>query len=405
VLDPSTTARSRAWVEVRLDRLRENAAAAQRAIGATSGLVPMVKAEAYGLGMHAVVGALQDSPGEPTPWAFGVAAVAEGERLRAAGWDGRILVAAPAPAGEYQRAAEADLTLCLSDLDAVTGLARVADGAGRVLPFHLEIDTGMGRAGFDWRSAEHWGVQVAQAAGRSLRWEGTFTHFHSADEPELGPTDVQWQRFQDALRVLPRVDPPPLIHVANSGAILRRAGYGCDLARPGIFLYGGRAGPGTEPAPVVSVRARLVLVREMDPGATAGYGATYTATRREQWGTLAIGYGDGISRSLSTGGGQVLVRGRRVPVIGRISMDMITVDLSEVPDARAGDVATLIGEDRGGSITLDEIARWCGTISYEVLTRLSPRLPRVYGFAEPGEAAHVWYYPPFAAGGSLRNKQ
>jgi alanine racemase len=129
---------------------------------------------------------------------------------------------------------------------------------------------------------------------------------------------------------------------------------------------------------VVSLRARLVLAREVTEGSTVGYGATYRAARRERWGTVAIGYGDGVPRALAAGGGEVLVHGRRVPIIGRISMDMITIDLSDVPAAEPGDVVTLIGADGRDQITLDEVARRCGTISYEILTRFTPRLPRVY---------------------------
>jgi alanine racemase len=129
---------------------------------------------------------------------------------------------------------------------------------------------------------------------------------------------------------------------------------------------------------VVALRARLVLAKEVPAGASVGYGATYRARRPERWGTLAIGYGDGVPRSLAAGGGEVLIRGRRVPLIGRISMDMATIDLTDLPSALAGDVATLIGSDGSEEITLDEVARRCGTISYEILTGLRPRLPRLY---------------------------
>jgi alanine racemase len=171
---------------------------------------------------------------------------------------------------------------------------------------------------------------------------------------------------------------PRLLHSANSAAALRRGGYGGDLVRPGIFLYGGAAGPGTNPEPVAALRARVALVREVPEGSTCGYGATYRARRRERWGTLAIGYGDGLPRALSPAGGEALVRGRRVPLVGRISMDVAVVDLTGVPDARAGDVATLIGRDGAEEITVDEVAARVGTISYEILTGLTPRLPRVY---------------------------
>jgi len=338
----------------------------------------MVKAEAYGLGLEAVTRALSGFPTPADPWAFGVATVAEGEALRSGGWPGRILVFSPAPPGEYHRAAAAGLTLCLSEVDAVRRLADAAGSTRRSLAFHVEIDTGMGRAGFPWADAANWGPAIVEAAGPALRWEGTFTHFHSADEPDGAPTEHQWERFREALDRLPVLAPAPVVHVANSAATLRYGGFGCELARPGIYLYGGGAGPGAVPLPVVSLRARLVLVRDVPAGATVGYGATYRANAPQRWGTLAIGYGDGLPRALAPAGGTALVRGRRVPIIGRVSMDLTTVDLTDVPGAAAGDVATLIGEDGGERIELDEVARLCGTISYEILTRLGTRLPRIH---------------------------
>lgn len=380
--DPSTGSRSRAWAEVRLDRLRDNALAVQRAVGPGTRLVPMVKADAYGLGVGPVLRTLADLP--ERPWAFGVAAVAEGEDLRRRGWAGRILVTAPAPPGELPRAAAADLSLSLSDLSSLEQWARLARERGRALAFHVEVDTGMGRAGLPWAAAARWGPEVGRLAAGALRWEGCFTHFHSADEPDPAPTEEQRERFRAALRHLPAPQGERLVHVANSAASLRRHGFGCDLARPGIYLYGGSAGPGATPLPVVSVRARLALVKEVEAGATVGYGATYRAAGPERWGTLAIGYGDGVRRALADGGGEVLVHGRRVPIIGRVSMDMTTVDLTGVPEARAGDVATLVGADGDGEITLDEVAARSGTISYEILTGLTPRLPRIYLGGEHG---------------------
>ncbi len=384
MFDPSTGSRSRAWVEVRLDRLRDNARSVRRAVGPDARLVPMVKADAYGLGVGPVVRTLSEPPGAEGPWAFGVAAVAEGEDLRARGWQGRVLVTAPVPPGELSRAAEADLSLSLSDLPSLERWARLARERGRSLAFHLEVDTGMGRAGLPWADAPRWGPEAARLAD-GARWEGCFTHFHSADEPDLAATDEQWERFREAVRHLPP-NPERALHVANSAAAMRRGGFGCALVRPGIFLYGGAAGPKT-PLPVVSVRARLALVKEVDAGATVGYGATYRASGRERWGTLAIGYGDGVPRALAAGGGEVLVRGRRVPIIGRVSMDMSTVDLSALPEARPGDVATLVGRDGDAEITIDEVALRCGTISYEILTGLTPRLPRIYLPGEPGSAS------------------
>jgi alanine racemase len=212
-----------------------------------------------------------------------------------------------------------------------------------------------------------------------LEWEGCFTHFHSADEPEPEPTEAQQRLFLRALEQLPPGPARRVLHSTNSAGAVRHGGFGGDVVRPGIFLYGGSAGPGAVPEPVASLRARIALVREVEPGTTCGYGATYTASGRERWGTLSIGYGDGLPRRLSPAGGEALVRGHRVPIIGRISMDVTVVNLTRLPEpVEAGEVATLIGEDGGDRITVDEVAARVGTISYEILTGLGSRLPRVY---------------------------
>jgi len=341
----------------------------------------MVKADAYGLGLRTVAEALRHELAPRGPWAFGVAAVSEGEALRAAGWTGRVLVLSPAPPDELARAAHAGLTVAVSDLDSLRRWASLAVGTGRRLPFHLEVDTGMGRAGFPWSDAAEWGGEAARIASDALLWEGCFTHFHSADEPDLAATDLQWERFRHALSLLPEPaegDPRRVVHTSNSAAALRRAGYGCDLVRPGIFLYGGAAGADEKPEPVASVRARISLVRGVPAGTTCGYGATYTASGPEVWGTAAIGYGDGLRRALGASGGEAIVRGTRVPIVGRISMDVSVLNLSRVPGVRAGDAATFIGRDGAEEIPVDEVADRCGTISYEILTGLTQRLPRVY---------------------------
>lgn len=361
--------------------LRRNLRRVKNAAGPVAAVVPMLKANAYGLGVAQVLRMVRAELAPDELFAIGVATVAEGEELRALGWTGRVVVFAPAPPDELPRAARAHLTPALSDLDAVRRWAAAARDAGRRLAFHAEVDTGMGRAGFPFADAAAWGAAVQAETADLLEWEGCFTHFHSADEPELGPTDEQHRRFLEALAALPAPRDGSVrrvIHSANSAAALRSHGYGGDVVRPGIFLYGGSAGPDAVPEPVASVRARIALVRDVPAGWTCGYGATYTARRPERWGTLAIGYGDGLPRALSPAGGEALVHGRRVPIIGRISMDMTVVDLTEVPGARSGDAATLIGRDGGEEITVDQVAAKCGTISYEILTGLGARLPRLY---------------------------
>jgi alanine racemase len=238
--------------------------------------------------------------------------------------------------------------------------------AGRwTLPFHLEIDTGMARAGIRWDEPER------LAAVTSPQLEGAFTHFHSADV-EAGSVGEQWTRFQQALPCLGRR--PSLTHAGNSAGIwwLREQ---LDLVRPGVFLYGGQAGSGAPaPQPVVAVRARVVSTRRLRAGESVSYGATWRAERATGIATLGIGYADGMPRS-AQGRAQVLLHGRRCPVVGRVTMDMLMV---EAEHAAPGDVGTLVGSDGNAAITLDEFAGWAGTNSYDILTGLGSRLPREF---------------------------
>lgn len=185
---------------------------------------------------------------------------------------------------------------------------------------------------------------------------------------------------RDALAQLP-VDPTSLmVHASNSAAAMRFPDFAADAVRPGIYLYGGNPAPGVggfaPPRAVATVRARIVLIRDVAPGSTVGYGATHVAREWERWGTVAIGYGDGIPRRLGNRG-SAIVAGRLVPLIGRTSMDMTVVDLTRVPEAAVGDAVTLIGSDGDATIALDDVAAQAETISYEILTGLRPRLPRV----------------------------
>lgn len=364
---------SRAWVEVDLAALQHNFRAVRDAIGTRPAIIPMVKADAYGLGMQRVVRALD--PLEP--WGYGVATADEGVALRQAGVRRPIVVFGPTPPQGVASAAAARLTLSISDIASLERWVAAAGDDG--LDFHVEIDTGMGRAGFDWRELSQWAPRVRDLARQNVRWTGVFTHFHGADSADRTATKAQWARFQDAVAQLPISREDLLVHAANSAAALRWPELAADAVRPGIFLYGGDPAPGTgvaKPRAVAAVRARLGLVRDVPPGSTVGYGATHVSRGWERWGTVTIGYGDGVPRRLGNRG-TALVAGRVVPFVGRTSMDMIVVDISGVPDARVGDEVTLIGRDGEAEITVDEVAELAETISYEILTGLRPRLPRV----------------------------
>jgi len=333
----------------------------------------MVKADGYGLGMEDVVQALESED----PWGFGVATVEEGIRLRTAGVKTPVIIFSPVPPGSYEPAVAHGLTLTVSDLDSVERVASAATRTGHVGRFHVEIDTGMGRSGFDWRRVAEWGTALVDLTSDTSIWEGCYTHFHSADLADNAPTGAQWDRFIWAVEWL-KPEEGSLIHACNAAAAMRYPGFAADAGRPGIFLYGGSIGAGVAPPEeVVRVRARVTLIRDVPVATTLGYGATYRSSGEERWATLGIGYGDGFPRILGNRG-SVLLSGRRVPIIGRISMDMTVVDITGDDGVRTGDTATLIGTDGDLAISLDEVADLAGTISYEILTGLTARMPRIW---------------------------
>jgi len=345
----------RGWADIDLANLVANARAIlSQAPGAR--LLPMVKADAYGLGAVRCARALRAL----TPWGYGVATLDEAAELRAAGFAEPVLVFTPAVLDELPRVRELDARVVIERPETARRWDR---------PFHLGIDTGMSRCGVRWDDAE------TIAGCRSPQLEGIFTHLHSA---ETDPASVaeQWRRFGAARDVLG--DRPRLVHVANSAGAWRIP-EPLDLVRPGIFLYGGGIGPDLPaPAPVLTLRAPVVSLRRLGAGDTVSYGAEWTAPHATTIATLGIGYADGVPRAVQ-GRGHVLLAGRRVPLVGRVTMDFVMADVGpDTGEVRVGDVATLIGHDGALSITLDEFADWCGTISYEVITRLGPRLPRRY---------------------------
>jgi len=357
----STPDTARAWVDVDLGALRANARTLSTLTG--SRLLPMVKGNGYGLGAVAVARALL--PLEP--WGYGVASVEEGAALRAAGIRLPVLVVSPLLPAQIGGYLQHDLRPTLGDVAALdTWCGRSA------APFHVEIDTGMARAGFRWNDPEA-RAALSSRLDSAPGWEGAFTHFHSADT-DLASADAQWARFADALASLPRR--PALVHAANSAAALHGRRFAADLIRPGIFLYGGSAGE-RQPAAVAALHARVLTVRRLGAGDTVSYGATWCARRDTTVATLALGYADGFLRAANPGGPRparvVELGGALVPVVGRVTMDMTVVDVGDAV-VRPGDVATIYG----GRVSLDQQAAASGTIAYEMLTSLAPRIPRCY---------------------------
>ena len=363
-------ATERAWMEVDLGALRRNIRVIASRVGDRCRLLPMVKADAYGIGMERVVRALIPE----RPWGFGVATTEEGRALRRAGWDGPVLVFAATLPLDLPSLARERLEPVIPGVEAL--VACEASLTGPPLSVHLEIDTGMSRFGAGWQSASEWAPEVARVlAGGRLRLAGTMTHFHSADRsPEA--TREQWARFEMALGALRRAGVDPgLCHAANSAAAMLEEGMEADLVRPGIYLYGGGDWE-PKPQPVASVRARVLDVREVPAGTTVSYGATWTAPRRTRLATLGIGYADGIRRELSNRG-RAILHGLEAPIRGVVCMDTVVVEVTDREEVMPGDVATLLGRDGGAEIRLEEIAGACDTIDYEILTGFGDRLPRL----------------------------
>ncbi len=370
----STDKRSRAWVDVSIRAFQQNFLTVRERVGPEVRIIPMVKANAYGLGMRQAVQALEPLD----PWGYGVAAVEEGVGIRNMGIRKPVLVLSPVPPGSYAAAAAAEVSVCISDLEALERLREAAVAAGLPGRFHLEVDTGMGRAGFSWNRVENWGPRFRRALGDPLIWEGCFTHFHSADSRDRAPTLTQWARLQEVLKALPPLPEDALLHACNSPGALRLPELGAQAVRPGIFLYGGVAGEELPPPePVASLRARITFLREAEAGSTVGYGATYTAQEPQRWATVGIGYGDGLPRLLSNRG-RALVRGWLAPIIGRISMDVTVLNVTGVEGVEVGDVVTFFGVDGEAELPLEEVAELAETINYEILTDLTTRVPRIW---------------------------
>jgi alanine racemase len=373
----------RAWCEVDLAALRSNA----RVLRARAGvpLVPMIKADAYGHGAVAVAQALgaRFAPSAarafdraPTqaadavfaadvPWALGVATPDEAIALREAGATGRILCTTPPLTSELADLAAAGITPALHTASTIAAWRARTDA-----PWHLAIDTGMARAGVDWRAvAELRDVAAAHPP------EGAFTHFHSADRPD-GTRAEQECRFRGALATL-RLPATVLRHAENSAALAALSPSPWQLARPGLALYG-VAHPPLPLRAVLHVHARVIDVRTLEPGDTVSYGATWTASRPTRVATVPIGYGDGYPRA-GSGQGAMLLRGVRVPVLGLVSMDMTMLDVTDV-GGEVGDTVTALGDatDGRGTLPVHEVAGWAGRSPYELLVGWRLRLPRVY---------------------------
>jgi len=373
------------WAEIDLDAVRANVAAL-RERAAPAEFLAVVKANGYGHGAVPVARAALDAG---ATW-LGVARVEEGVQLRDAGIRAPVLLLSePAP-----RAAAAviahDVTPVVYTEAGIDGLAKAAADAGRApIAVHLKVDTGMHRVGCTVDDALARAEQVA--ARDELALEGVCTHLAVADDDADPYTAEQLARFDDVLAQLDRVGVrPPLVHVANSAALLGAADGRYGLVRIGIAMYGlppsARVEPPVELTPALSLRSRITMIKTLPEGARLSYGLRYELPRTGRVATVPAGYADGVPRNLGLVGGEVLVRGRRHPIAGIVTMDQLMVDLGDAP-AEPDDEVVLIGRQGGQEITATEWAEKLGTISYEIVTGIGARVPRSYRGASASDHA------------------
>jgi alanine racemase len=348
------------WAEVDLCAVGWNVGELRRRLPAGCRLIAVVKADGYGHGARPVAAASLAAGA----WGLGVSTPEEALQLRGLCEPERLLVMGGlAPSGCEAAAVVGCAVMCSSA--GMVDVLEAATPARARLPVHLKVDTGMGRLGCTPEEAPALARRIARSP--RLRLAGTMTHFASSEsDPEF--TRLQFERF---LAALERFDVDPGIrHASNSGAVLRHPEMALDAVRPGLAVYG-FVGDGLRPA--LRLLAMVTRVQDVRRGQSVGYGRAWVAERAARVATVAIGYEDGVMRSRANRGA-VVVRGRRAPLVGRVSMDAITVDVTEVPGVAPGEVVTLIGD----GITVDEVARWSDTISHEVLTALGSRVARCY---------------------------
>lgn len=363
----------RCWVEVNLEALVHNASLCQKLAGPACGVMAIVKADAYGHGIARVVAALADQ----VAW-FGVANVREALVARIQAPEAGILILSPVTPQEMPAVVAHGFASSVSTPLEVAAYAAIALNQRRIASLHAVADTGMGRMG---ALPEHFPdlVRLIQTT-EGVELGGIETHFPSADEDE-DFTKKQIDCFADLVAKL-TIPPGCQCHLGNSAGLLgfhSRTPF-ASLVRPGLALYG--ISPITRGRdllqPVLSWKSKVALIRDLPAGATISYGRTYTTPRPMRVATLGVGYGDGYPRQLSGTGADVLIGGRRCPLLGRVTMDQMVVDVSHLTSVKAGDEVVLLGSQEGEVIAADELAERVGTIPWEILTGITHRVERLY---------------------------
>jgi len=367
---------SRTWAEIDLEALAANFLEVRRLVGPGVGIMPAIKADAYGHGAVPCARVFERLGAD----IFGVATVAEAAELREAGLSPPSLILCAILPEEIDAALDCGAALSISDMVLAHAAARTALSRGIEAAVHLKVDTGMGRQGVGAAAAVAAAGELSRLPG--IRLDGVFTHFPSADEDDEGFTDAQIERFG---RILAEIEERGINvrrrHAANSAGVIDYPASHLNMVRPGLMLYGARpmADMRDDVAlrPAMALKSRIVLIKDIEPGGTLSYGRTFTAARSMRVGVVPVGYADGLNRRLSNCG-SMIVGGMRVPIIGRVCMDQTLIDVTGVEGVAVGDEVVIYGAQGGERIRIEEGAELTGTIPNEVMCAVGARVPRVY---------------------------
>ena len=361
---------------VDLSALRANLRTVRRLVGPGVEVLAVVKADAYGHGDVETARALcAEGVGR-----LGVATVAEGARLREAGVDAAILVLGGLYPDDAAALVRYSLNPVVTSLRLLRHLDAVGVEHGAEIPCHLKLDTGMGRLGLLPDAVEEWLPELDGL--KAVRLQGVMSHFARAEEPESRSCRGQLRAFRRTLkRIRAAGHDVPLVHMANSAAIMGLPEAHFDMVRPGGMLYGIYSHPPLAElvrlAPVLTWKTRVLQLKTLPKHSPISYGGTFVTCRESVIATVPVGYADGYKRSLSNKAA-VLVRGRRAPVVGRVTMDLTMADVTAIEGVQPGDEVVLLGTQDGETISAEEMAGWADTISYEILTSIGRGVPRHY---------------------------
>ncbi|MCP4374155.1 MAG: alanine racemase [Deltaproteobacteria bacterium] len=373
------------WAEIDLNAIAHNVREIRRITDPKAGLMVAVKANAYGHGIIEVARQTLQSGAD----ALGVARVSEGIRLRKAGIDAPVLVFGYTIPSEASRLYEFDLIQTVYSYETARALSDTASALGLKINIHLKVDTGMGRLGLlpdNLRDAPADSAvkEVKSITGLSnLKLEGIFTHFATADWSDKSYAEKQFQIFSNFLNQLSKAGLKFSVrHAANSGAIIDMPQTHLDMVRAGISTYGLYPSDEIDKSrikllPAMSLKARIIHLKKVPAGFMVSYGITHETKKPTTIATIPAGYGDGLSRLMSSNG-HMLVHGQKAPIIGRVCMDLTMIDVGHIPEVKIEDEVVIFGHQGSASISTDEIAELTGTINYEVVTRILDRVPRVY---------------------------